>query len=159
MGVSNRFADQWFQNGALFVGIRNPYKRIDTTPISSHVVVKIDGVEVAESSVAVLLSETGLKEAYYLPATSIKDWGMVEKSDWRTACPYKGEAWYAFDETVDGSRLIISNRYFNLKVNGKEHKNAVWYYPYPTHESAGVEGFVSFYNRDNVEILIDGVKV
>ena len=30
---------------------------------------------------------------------------------------------------------------------------------YPTHESAGVEGFVSFYNKDNVEILVDGIKV
>ncbi len=85
--------DEWFENGALFVGIKNPYKRIDTTPVARHVVVKIDGQTVAETTVAVLLSETGLKEAYYLPATSIKDWSLTEKSDWRTTCPYKGEAW------------------------------------------------------------------
>jgi uncharacterized protein (DUF427 family) len=35
----------------------------------------------------------------------------------------------------------------------------IWYYPYPTHESSGVEGFISFYNRENVDIEIDGVKV
>ncbi len=51
------------------------------------------GEKVAESNVAVLLNETGLKETYYIPATSIADWGAVEKSDLRTACPYKGEAW------------------------------------------------------------------
>jgi uncharacterized protein (DUF427 family) len=85
--------DQWFENGAVFVGIKNPYKRIDTKPISSHVVVKVDGEEVAETNAAVILNETGLKDAYYLPATSIKDWGSIDKSDWRTACPYKGESW------------------------------------------------------------------
>ena len=46
-----------------------------------------------------------------------------------------------------------------MTVNGKKHENAVWYYPYPTHESAGVEGFIAFYNKDNVEILVGGIKV
>jgi uncharacterized protein (DUF427 family) len=87
------FTDQWFENGALFMGIKNPYKRIDTKPIPSHIVVKVDGEEVAETNAAVILNETGLKDAYYLPATSIKNWGGITKSDWRTECPYKGEAW------------------------------------------------------------------
>lgn len=47
---------------------------------------------VAESNVAVLLSETGLSETYYLPATSIKDWSIIGKSDLETYCPYKGIA-------------------------------------------------------------------
>jgi uncharacterized protein (DUF427 family) len=55
--------------------------------------VKVNGEKVAETNVAVLLNETGLKETYYIPATSIENWGAVEKSDLRTACPYKGEAW------------------------------------------------------------------
>jgi uncharacterized protein (DUF427 family) len=54
--------------------------------------VKVDSQAVAETNVAVLLNETGLKETYYLPATSILDWGSVEKSTLRTECPYKGEA-------------------------------------------------------------------
>lgn len=85
--------DDWFENGAIFAGIKNPYKRIDTAIVSHHVVVKVDGEEVAETDVAVLLNETGLKETYYLPATSVKNWGSVEKSNHKTACPYKGEAW------------------------------------------------------------------
>lgn len=152
--------DEWFENGAIFAGLKNPYKRIDTTPIASHVVVKVEGVEVAETSVAVHLFETGLKDAYYLPATSIKDWGMMEHSDWRTACPYKGEAWYADClPTLNVALLTASTRYYHLNVNGKKIENAVWYYQYPTHESDGVRGFVSFYNREGVEILVDGVKV
>ena len=61
---------------------------------------------------AVLLSETGLKEAYYLPATSIKDWGAVEKSDLRTACPYKGEAWYVVSSSM--LRICSYLKYANM---------------------------------------------
>lgn len=85
--------DDWFQDGQLFYGIKNPFKRIDTVAVAPHIVVKVDGEVVAETKVAVLLNETGLKETYYIPATSIKNWGSVDKSDLRTACPYKGEAW------------------------------------------------------------------
>jgi uncharacterized protein (DUF427 family) len=75
------------------VSIKNPYKRIDTTGVSKHIVVKVAGEEIAETHGAVLLNETGQQEVYYIPATSIKDWGSIEKSDLKTACPYKGEAW------------------------------------------------------------------
>jgi len=134
--------DDWFENGAIFASIKNPYKRIDTAVVSHHIIVKVDGQEVAESNVAVLLNETGLKETYYLPATSIKNWGIVEKSSLRTACPYKGEAWY-----------------LSIVLEGKKYENLVWYYQYPTHESAALEGLISFYNKDEVEILVDGVKI
>jgi uncharacterized protein (DUF427 family) len=85
--------DDWFENGSLSIAIKNPFKRIDTSSVSRHIIIKVDGDVVAETNVAVSLTETGLPETYYIPATSIKNWGAVEKSDLRTACPYKGEAW------------------------------------------------------------------
>jgi hypothetical protein len=85
-------SDQWFENGAISVAIKNPYKRIDTTAVSRHVIIRIDGEEVAITRAAVLLNETGLPEVFYIPATSIKNWGTIEKSDLKTVCPYKGEA-------------------------------------------------------------------
>ena len=85
--------DGLFEDGKIFAGIKNPFKRIDTAPVSHHFVVKVDGEIVAETNVAVALYETNLGETFYLPATSIKNWGAIEKSDLRTACPYKGEAW------------------------------------------------------------------
>jgi uncharacterized protein (DUF427 family) len=51
------------------------------------------------------------------------------------------------------------NRYLSLTVKGKKYENVIWYYQYPTHESAGVDGFISFYNKDNVDILVDGIKI
>jgi len=134
--------DDWFENGALFVSIKNPYKRIDTAAVSRHIIVKVDGEVVAETNVAVLLNETNLPDTYYLPATSLKNWGAVEKSNLRTACPYKGEAWY-----------------LSLSVKDKKHENLIWYYPYPTHESAAVAGLISFYRKDFVEISVDGVRI
>lgn len=74
------------------MSIKNPYKRIDTTAVSQSVIVKVDGEVIAESNAAVLLNETGQAETYYIPATSIKNWGAVEKSQLTTACPYTGEA-------------------------------------------------------------------
>jgi uncharacterized protein (DUF427 family) len=85
--------DGIFEDGKIFAGIKNPFKRIDTAAVAHHIVIKVDGETVAETNVAVVLYETNLSETFYLPATSIKDWGTVEKSDLRTACPYKGEAW------------------------------------------------------------------
>lgn len=75
------------------IGIPDPLKRIDTTAVAKHITVKVDGELAAETNVAVLLTESGQPEVYYIPATSIKDWGAIEKSSLRTACPYKGEAW------------------------------------------------------------------
>jgi uncharacterized protein (DUF427 family) len=46
-----------------------------------------------------------------------------------------------------------------LTVKEKKWDNLIWYYQYPTHESAGVEGFVSFYNKEGVDIEVDGTKV
>lgn len=55
--------------------------------------------------------------------------------------------------------LTSPARYFNITVNGKKYDNLIWYYPYPTHESAGVEGFISFYQKDNVEVVVNEAKL
>lgn len=51
------------------------------------------------------------------------------------------------------------SRYLSLTVKGRKYENIVWYYQYPTHESAAVVGLVSFYNKEGVDILVDGVKI
>jgi uncharacterized protein (DUF427 family) len=54
---------------------------------------------------------------------------------------------------------LMFTRYLNLTVKGKKHENLIWYYPYPTHESAAVAGLLSFYRKEFVEVLVDGVKI
>ena len=52
---------------------------------------------------------------------------------------------------------MILSSYYNLNVNGKEIKDAVWYYRYPTAEAALVSGRLCFYN-EKMDVYVDGVK-
>jgi uncharacterized protein (DUF427 family) len=54
---------------------------------------------------------------------------------------------------------VCFNRYFSVNVKGKKYENLIWYYQYPTHESAAVEGLISFYRKPGVETLVEGVKI
>lgn len=84
------------------------------------------------------LFETGLRPRYYLPKTSVKQEYLTPSST-TTKCPYKGLA-----------------QYYNVTVEGKEHKDVVWWYEYPTTESAAIQGLVCFYN-EKVDVFVDGV--
>ena len=98
---------------------------------------KIGGKTVAKTTTSNHLYETGLPTRYYMPLASV-DQSVLRKSDLVTKCPYKGEA-----------------EYYDVVVDGKEFKNAVWYYRLPTLESVAIAGMVCFYN-EKVDILVDG---
>ena len=68
--------------------------------------------------------------------------------------------WLSCAKTVQ-TRLTDSSsyRYLSINMKGKKYENLIWYYQYPTHESAALEGLVSFYNKDGVDILVDGLKI
>ncbi len=131
--------DSWFEEDVeVHTHARDPYTRIDTLPSSRHVVIEVDGVKVADSNHPTLLFETGLPVRYYLPKTDVR-FDLLAPTDRHTRCPYKGTA-----------------SYWTLAVNGVEHPNVVWSYPYPLPESMGVAGMVCFYN-EKVDMEIDGV--
>jgi len=101
--------------------------------------VEVAGVTVAQSAQNVFLYESLLRPRYYLPAPAVK-WELLSESETTSFCPYKGTA-----------------NYYNVTVNGQEFKDLIWYYKYPTAESAPVAGRLCFYN-EKVNIFIDGVK-
>lgn len=86
------------------------------------------------------LYETKLRPRYYLAATAVRDWSVLAKSDTTTFCPYKGQA-----------------AYYHLQVGSKTIQDAAWYYTYPTHESAAIQGRLCFYN-EKVDVFVDGRK-
>jgi len=130
--------DQWLEEETpIYVHPKDPFKRIDILPSSRLVEVKVAGRSVAKTSFAVHLLETGLPTRYYLPLASV-DQSVLRKSELVTKCPYKGDA-----------------EYYHIVVNGEEHKDLVWYYRNPTHESAGIAGLLCFYN-EKVDIFLDG---
>ena len=102
--------------------------------------IEVDGVVVARSTNNVFLYETGLRPRYYLSPGSILDWGALSDSETTTFCPYKGEA-----------------SYYNLAIGDKHIPDAIWYYKYPTPESAQIANRLCFYN-EKVNVFIDGVR-
>ena len=132
--------DQWLEEEVeIYCHPKDPYKRIDILPSTRHVKVALDGVTLAETSSPLFLLETTLRTRYYLPPTSVK-WEYLYSNPLETLCPYKGRA-----------------NYYNVKVNGREYPNLVWYYRYPTIESAPIAGHLCFFN-EKVDTWVDGVK-
>jgi uncharacterized protein (DUF427 family) len=136
--IDFRAIDQWFEEDvAIYCHPKDPYKRIDILSSTRSIKVSVDGVMLAESSNPLLLLETTLRTRYYLPPTSV-NWEYLVQSETATLCPYKGRA-----------------NYYHVKVNGKVHRDMVWYYRYPTPESAPIAGYMCFYN-EMVDIWVDG---
>ncbi|KAL8738724.1 MAG: hypothetical protein Q9181_000546 [Wetmoreana brouardii] len=132
--------DAWYEEDQFMVGHpKDPYKRIDILPSSRKITIKVGDVIVAESTLNMFLFETMLRTRYYMPKTAIQ-WQYTTPSDTTTLCPYKGMA-----------------EYYNLNVDGKEIKDAIWWYRYPTHESAPIAAMACFYN-EKVDVFVDGVK-
>ncbi|KAL8831631.1 MAG: hypothetical protein Q9170_005219 [Blastenia crenularia] len=132
--------DGWFEEDApIYYHFKDPYKRVDILPSARRITIKVDGVVVADSTLNMFLYETMLRPRYYMPKSAIQ-WKYTTPSSTTSVCPYKGTA-----------------EYYNLNVNGKEIKDAIWWYRLATHESALIVGMACFYN-EKVETYVDGVK-
>jgi uncharacterized protein (DUF427 family) len=70
---------------------------------------------------------------HYFPADSIQE-AYIEASSTQTVCPWKGTA-----------------SYYTLKVDGKENKDAAWYYPNPQEMAKGIQDRVAFWR--GVEVV------
>lgn len=82
---------------------------------------------VVDTTGARLLHETGLLPRWYLPLADVAD-GVLEPSETRTTCPFKGEA-----------------HYWHLTVDGRRVEDAAWTYPEPVAGCPPLDGLVSFY--------------
>jgi uncharacterized protein (DUF427 family) len=133
--------DAWFEEEEeVFVHAHDPYKRIDMLHATRHIEVLIDGVKVADSRRPTIVYETGAAIRYYVPKTDVR-MDLLEPTDLRTGCAYKGFA-----------------RYWSVNVpGGKKHENIVWSYATPIADCAKIAGLVSFYN-EHVDVMIDGVR-
>jgi uncharacterized protein (DUF427 family) len=135
--VEFRALDRWLEEEDEVVGHpRDPFKRIDIRRSSRRVRVEVDGRLVADSSRPLMLFETGLPTRYYLPREDVRT-ELLEASDHRTVCAYKGEA-------------------SHFSANGTE--NVAWTYPDPAPDKPELRDAIAFYN-ENVDITVDGQPV
>ena len=63
----------------------------------------------------------------YFPAAAL-DKSLIKESAHTSVCPWKGTA-----------------SYYSLQVDGKENKDAVWYYPTPKPAAAEIKDRVAFW--------------
>ena len=80
-----------------------------------------NGATLAESDDTVVVEGN-----HYFPVASLNQ-SYFKKSDTRTHCPWKGEA-----------------SYYHVAVDGKENKDAAWYYPDPKEAAATINDRVAF---------------
>jgi uncharacterized protein (DUF427 family) len=133
--------DAWFDEDEEVAGhLRDPYHRVDVRSTSRHVRVIAGDDVVAESRRAVVLSETGLPNRFYLPADDVCS-DRLELSGTHTVCPYKGTASYRSLRTSLG-RIV----------------DAAWYYPEPLDGVRVIQGYLCF-ATEGVETWVEGVRL
>ncbi|TDE26683.1 DUF427 domain-containing protein [Actinomadura sp. 6K520] len=118
-----RRMDAWYDEDEEVRGhLRDPFHRVDARDSSRHVRVLLDGEVVAETERPKVLSETGLPNRFYIPASDVRT-DLLAKSAKRTVCPYKGEATYW---SLDGA------------------EDAAWSYEEPLENAFKVVGHLCF---------------
>ena len=128
----------WEEDEPVRVHPRDPFSRLDALHSSRHIEVHIGGVEVADTTDAVLLFETGLPVRYYLPKKDIR-MELLQPTDLETECPYKGIA-----------------QYYSAEVEGEQFVNIAWSYPFPNPTMYKIQDLVAFYSEKLDHILVDG---
>jgi uncharacterized protein (DUF427 family) len=113
---------------------RDPYHRVDVIPSDRHVTVEVDGVRIAESRHPTMVFETGLPARTYLPEEDVR-MDLLQQSDTRTVCPYKGSA----------------DRYWSIPNDDGRLEDVVWAYDRPRPEASGIAGLLGFLDAE-VEI-------
>ncbi|EST35564.1 hypothetical protein N566_17640 [Streptomycetaceae bacterium MP113-05] len=130
--------DAWFDEDEEIHGhLRDPFHRVDVRPTSRDVRVVADGTEIAATRHAMLLSETGLPNRYYVPLRDVR----IEHfgpSATHTVCPYKGRA-----------------SYHSLHVGETVLPDTAFWYPEPLQDAARVGEHLCFLG-DGVETRVDG---
>jgi len=118
-----------------------PDYRVDLVPESRRVRVVFGGVTIADSTAALRVEETGHSPVYYIPEKDVR-LGSMHRTDHHSRCPYKGEASYWTIEVPDGGSV-------------RRSENAVWGYPTPFDEVAGLAGYYAFYPNRVDSISVD----
>ena len=102
----------------------------------ARVVVTAAGRVVADTGNALTLLEADYPAVQYIPREDV-DFSQLERTDYATYCPYKGDC-----------------RYYSIPAGGKKSVNAVWAYQDPFPSVAQIRGHVAFY-ADRVDEIAE----
>jgi len=115
--------------------------RLIIEPSDKRIRAIFNGETVADSARALIMQETRLPAAYYFPRDDVR-MDLLEATDRRTYCPFKGNA-----------------SHWSLTVDGKTAENVAWSYESPFDEAAMVEGYIAFYWEPMDRWLADDTEI
>ena len=101
--------------------------RLQTCPCPKRIRAVFGGVEIAQSSNALILRETRHAPVYYFPKDDVR-MDLLEQTDHATVCSIKGDA-----------------SYWNIVTSEKTGENAAWCYKSPIASAENIAGYVAFY--------------
>jgi len=113
--------------------------RIEITNSDARVVVRRDGIVLADTTQPVLLKEGKLPTRYYIPREDIRV--DLQPTDNSTHCPFKGDA-----------------SYWSANVGGEQLVDIAWAYESPIQGAEKIAGLICFYN-EKVDIEVDGEQL
>lgn len=120
------------------VKIPNEQHPITVTEKGLHVVATVGGRVIADTRGALTLQESTYPAVHYIPRADV-DFGLLERSDHSTYCPFKGDA-----------------SYYSIRAGETSADNAVWTYEAPFDAVAGIKDYVAFYpNIVDVQVRED----
>lgn len=133
--------DAWLDEDERVEGhLRDPYHRVDVRDSSRHVRVMVDDEVIADTERPKLLFETGLGNRFYIPPDEVRR-DLLEPSETRTICPYKGTA-----------------SYWSLVLDGRRIEDVAWAYPEPLESALKARDHICFAG-DGIEIEVDGRRI
>jgi uncharacterized protein (DUF427 family) len=101
---------------------------ITVRPTGARVTVSVGGVTVAETGNALSLAEASYPVVQYIPLADV-DQSLLQHTDTRTYCPFKGDASYYSVTTPDGTT----------------ETDVIWTYEQPYDAVKEIAGHVAFY--------------
>jgi len=107
--------------------IPGPDHPITITPNRQRVLVRAGGVLIADTREALTLQEAAYPAVQYIPRKDV-DMKLLERTDHKSHCPYKGDA-----------------AYYSIPSGGEKANNAVWTYEEPFPAVAQIKDYVAFY--------------
>ena len=130
--------DEWFEEDEpAIVHARDPYHRVDVLETSRHVKVSLHGQPLAETTRALALFESGLPIRWYIPEEDVRT-ELLEPSETRTGCAYKGYA-----------------SYWSVRAGDELEDDLVWTYRDPHRDVARIKDRLAFFN-ERVDLELDG---
>jgi uncharacterized protein (DUF427 family) len=116
------------------VKIPGPEHPIAIKPNPARITVSVAGRVIASTRESLTLEEASYPAVHYIPRKDI-DMSLLERTDHKTYCPYKGDC-----------------AYYSIPLGGDRSVNAVWTYEEPFAAVASIKDYLAFY-PDRVDAI------